>query len=434
MTTQGGQDAFQRLRASATITTLFDSHPAINGDPIRFDEGTASATITANTAATFVNMTLNSGVAGAYAVRQSYEYIPYQPGKSKLFLATGTLLTTTVANTTARVGCYDTGDNLAVQTSGNGHYFELRVDSGSNVSMHIIERRDGNVTTDINMPDWNYDAFGQGSVNPSGFTITPSDFIGNAFIFAMDQEWLAVGQVRMGFVINGQFRYVHFLTHSGLPPGVTGAIDQGTAANGTDTIEIPYTATAKLPVRWEIRATGTGAASAAQMNAICASVQSEGGYVPSGVPFSTISTVASTSAEAIIAIRLKSENRRQTLLLKSIDIAYAAGASTLGSWQLILFTPDGAPLFDTGWTDVDPGNSAAQVRTGFSVTPGDGLILDSGFISGRSSRTFEFESYLSAPRVNSSIDGYSRVLLIYNRDAPDATGDIYASMSWIEIS
>ena len=416
------------------MTTLFDSQPGIDGDPLRFQNAQSGGLITVNAANTFVELTVNSAVTNGYAVRQSYEYVPYQPGKSKLFMATGTLMTTIVNNTVARVGCFDTGPNLSLQSNGNGHYFELQVDGSGNVSMHLVERLNGDTTTDINMPDWNYDAFGQGAKNPSGVTITPSDFIGNAFIFAMDQEWLAVGQVRMGFVFNGEFHYAHFLTHSGIPPGGT-AMNQGADTNGTGTISIPYTATAKLPVRWEIRtAAGESLASPATLYAICASVQSEGGYIPTGLPFSTISPVSSTT-EAMIGIRLRPEyNNRRTLLLTGIEVAGDSGAGSLGSWLLLLFTPSDSELFPgAGWTDVDSTYSGAQVANNFAVTVSEGVVLASGFIAGRASASFNFDSYIASPRVNSAINGLSRVLVLYNRDLPNQPA-VYGSLSWLEIS
>ena len=55
-------------------------------------------------------------------------------------------------------------------------------------------------------------------------------------IFAIDQEWLGVGRVRFGFVINGSFKLAHSFNHF-----LTG-----------DAIQVPYTQTAKLPIRYEI--------------------------------------------------------------------------------------------------------------------------------------------------------------------------------------
>jgi len=123
-------------------------------------------------------------------------------------------------------------------------------------------------------------------------------------------------------------------------------MNQGADTNGTGTISIPYTATAKLPVRWEIRtAAGESLASPATLYAICASVQSEGGYIPTGLPFSTISPVSSTT-EAMIGIRLRPEyNNRRTLLLTGIEVAGDSGAGSLGSWLLLLFTPSDSELF-----------------------------------------------------------------------------------------
>lgn len=56
--------------------------------------------------------------------------------------------------------------------------------------------------------NWNDPLDGTG---PSGCNV---DFT-KAQIFMMDQEWLGVGQVRMGVVIDGNIHFTYYWTHSG---------------------------------------------------------------------------------------------------------------------------------------------------------------------------------------------------------------------------
>ena len=82
----------------------------------------------------------------------------------------------------------------------------------------------------------------------------------------IDIEWLGVGTVRCGFVIDGAFVFAHKFHHA----------NTDNAPSGT------YMTTACLPIRYEI--TNTGATSGAStLKQICTSVISSGGYIPRGV-------------------------------------------------------------------------------------------------------------------------------------------------------
>ena len=78
-------DAFARLRISHPVT-LFDSKQIFDNLPLGFDEqttGAGSTSYSSNTAST----TLSVAGAGS-VVRQSKQYMTYQPGKSLLILRT----------------------------------------------------------------------------------------------------------------------------------------------------------------------------------------------------------------------------------------------------------------------------------------------------------------------------------------------------------
>lgn len=139
-------------------------------------------------------LVIDSGVGKV--VRQSYEYIPYQPGKSRLMLFTGVLETTGgVSGATCRIGCFDdTDDKSSVSVAGNGLFFELTSDG-----IYVVSRLN-NTDTRVLQSAWNTDVF-DGNDDSE---LTVSDF-SKAMIFGIDQEWLGVGKVRFGFFINGQF-------------------------------------------------------------------------------------------------------------------------------------------------------------------------------------------------------------------------------------
>jgi hypothetical protein len=100
--------------------------------------------------------------------------------------------------------------------------------------------------------NWNGDKLD--GTGPSGITL---DLTKTQILF-FDVEWLGVGNVRCGFIINGQSIICHTFQNANI----------GTTV---------YMQTATLPLRYEI--TNTGAtASSSTLTMICATVISEGGY------------------------------------------------------------------------------------------------------------------------------------------------------------
>lgn len=234
----GAIDAFGRARMSAPFT-LFDSQNRYQKNSA-FDETTATgATVTydANASTVLLNVTTSSG---SEVVRQSYRCFPYQPGKSLLVMNTF-VFAAAQANMRQRVGYFSTQ---------NGVFLEL-----DNNTLYIVKRTYASgVAVDTRVPqsEWNGDALnGNGD---SGFTLD----ITKSQIFWEDFEWLGVGSVRTGFIIDGQIIVAHTFQNANVNSGV-------------------YMTTAILPVRYEI--TNTGATTTAStMKQICSTVISEGGY------------------------------------------------------------------------------------------------------------------------------------------------------------
>ena len=69
-------------------------------------------------------------------------------------------------------------------------------------------------TLDVPQSSWNIDTFnGNG---PSGKTLTVAANANKTFLIVIDQEWLGVGRLRCGFVIDGVIYYAHQFLHNGL--------------------------------------------------------------------------------------------------------------------------------------------------------------------------------------------------------------------------
>jgi hypothetical protein len=114
------------------------------------------------------------------------------------------------------MGCYD---------GSMGYFIEF-----NNGNLSIVERQNG-IDTSFIRSTWDDPLDGTGS---SGKTV---DFT-KAQIFSLDQEWLGVGRVRIGFVLDGRFVLAKAFPH-------------------LNTLTAPYYRMAKLPLRYEISQTGT---------------------------------------------------------------------------------------------------------------------------------------------------------------------------------
>lgn len=298
-------DAFGRLRISDSFT-LFDSK-FDNQDNQKFSNITASgATITHSQA----NSSMILGVtttSGSKVYRESYRVMPYQPGKSLLTLNTFSI-ESPKANVRIRVGNFSTT---------NGIFFQ----SNSAVSSICLRSNSSGTVTDtvVNQANWNVDTLdGSGdSNNPSGVELDA----GKSQIFWSDIEWLGVGTVRTGFVLNGQYVICHVFHHAN-------------NINGT------YMTRATLPVRYEIENVGVTTGNT-QMHQICSTVMSEGGYQQRGRPRTisrTTSIVANLSSSGtwapICSMRMAADHMDAVALPGQVYVV-GDGNSSIYEWALI---------------------------------------------------------------------------------------------------
>ena len=239
-------DAFGRLRVSEPYT-LFDSHNLyINGG--QFSNVTAnSGTVTYVAAESSFNLSVTTA-NGSSAIQQSRFTQAYQPGKSLLSLNSFAFATLT-AGCRQRVGYFTTSNGVYFEADGTDLYLVIR----SSASGVLTEER-------IAQSSWNVNTLKAAtSPNPSGYILDPT----LTQIFWCDIEWLGVGTVRAGFVIDGEFVVCHRFNH----------------ANQTGNTRV-YMTTATLNPRYEITNTAN-IAGARTMKQICSTVISEGGFTPS---------------------------------------------------------------------------------------------------------------------------------------------------------
>ena len=330
----GYLDAFGRQRTSDPVT-LFDSQQQYDANPLLWeDDLTANGTATHNAEYASVDLAVTTA-SGDKVIRQTRQYLRYQPGKSQLVLTTF-VMSAAQTNLRQRVGYFD---------GENGIFLEL-----NNSALRIVRRTNVSGTPVDNVIEqaaWNINTLPELDITKSA-------------IFVIDLQWLGVGEVRCGFEIDGNLYYVHHIHN----------------ANNLASV---YMTTANLPVRYEIEATGT-LSGAATMQAICCSVISEGGFESNrGVPFSVgngITGIAVTTRRAILSIRPKATfnsivNRGEILL----NLASVYAVTDTAYVELVY----GATLGGTpSWSSVGASSIVEYDIAGTTVT--GGITVDSFYV------------------------------------------------------
>jgi hypothetical protein len=337
-------DAFGRLRVSQPYT-LFDSQSRYGADN-QFDtstSGTGSSTF--NTNQSSVSMAVTAGGVGS-VVRQSYRSMIYQPGKGLLVLATFQMDNGTSANLSQRVGYFNTQNGVFFQRTGGVNSFVMRTYTSGTASDARY----------ANQADWNGDKLD--GTGDSGLTLD----LTHPQILWMDFEWLGVGSVRCGFIINGQYVVCHTFNTANV---------YGTTV---------YMTTAILPVRYEI--TTTTSAVAATLTQICSSVVSEGGFEATSIEHvarrinATSASTITTTFYPIASIRLAST----ALGAVVIPSAFNFLPTTSDNYEIALVK--NPTLTGPSWAAVSSDANVEYDITATAMT--GGTICGSTFTTGKS--------------------------------------------------
>ena len=390
-------DAFGRLRISEPFTLFDSSHRySDNGLWETSTSGTASATFVANEG--LVDLAVGT-TSGDEVVRETNKIFSYQPGKSLLVMNTF-VMGTAKAGLRQRVGYYGQDNGFYVERDGT--------------TVYLVERSfvTGAATnTRVAQSSWNQDKLD--GTGPSGITLDMS----KAQILYMDIEWLGLGTVRMGFVINGVFVPAHNFDHANL-------------------VTTTYITTACLPLRYEMRNTA-GTASSSTLKQVCSTVISEGGYSLSGLQQAIGTPITSPTSLAtagtfypVVSLRLKTTRLDAIIVLTAASIL-ALTNNVNYEWRVV------AAGTTTGGTWVSAGtNSGVEYnRTGTSFT--GGRILASGYTQGsnQGSSTIDIlKAALFANQLerNGLTSSPYELTLIASASSNSAT--IHASLDWEEIS
>jgi hypothetical protein len=393
-------DAFGRTRVSAPLT-LFDSSHRYNDNGLWSTSSGTGATYAFNANQGLVDLNVTT-TSGSEIIRETNKVCSYQPGKSLLFMSTF-VMNAAKTNLRQRVGYYGADNGLYLEVSGTtGPAFVER----SSVSGSVTETR-------VAQADWNIDTLnGSGQ---SGFTLD----ISKAQILWFDIEWLGLGTVRAGFVINGAFIHCHSFHHANL-------------------ITSTYITTASLPLRYEITNVGT-TASSSTLKQVCSTVLSEGGYElrgaqsAIGTPIASPRDLTNDSTEyPVISIRLKSTRLDAIVILTALSIMGITNNANY-NWKVIV----GGTTTAGSWATTGSTSSVEYNITGTAFAIGTGRILASGFATGsnQGSTVIDIlkEALFSFQLERNGLTGTPTELTLACSSA-SAGADVLASMDWEEIS
>lgn len=392
----GSTDAFGRLRVSSPLT-LFDSqHRYQINDKWNYVTSGGAATVY-DTNGSLVNLNTNLA-SGSQVVCETKRVMPYQPGKSLLIYSTFTM-TNVQANQRQRVGYFGAQNGIYFEMNGTTANFVLR----SYITGSVVETRKSKGT-------WNVDNLD--GTGPSGYNL--SNF-SNSLIFYTDIEWLGVGDVRVGFVLDG--KYVHCHTFKNTPVG-------GSPISGT------YMTTACLPLRYEITNTGTVTASG-NLKQICNSVISEAGYegfsrrYNADLGTNSKRLVDDDVLYPVISLRLASGRLDSVIIPSNLNAIVTSNQDV--QYRIVL---NPTLVSGTSWVTHYNGNvqydtSSLGIVSGTGTNVIGGYINKMGSLDVSSINQFNFQ-------LGRTINGVSDVFTVAMA-APTANTDVLADLSWFEI-
>ncbi len=395
-------DAFGRARVTTPLT-LFDSSHRYRDNGLWSTSNTAGTSYAFNQNEGLVNLNVKTG-ANQEIIRETTKVFSYQPGKSLQIMNTF-VMQPAKTGLRQRVGYFGANNGIYLEQSNSDIYFvERSWNTGA-----LVETR-------VPQSNWNIDTL-LGNVNssPSHRTLD----LTKAQILFSDIEWLGVGTVRCGFVIDGQLIHCHSFHHANF-------------------LTSTYISTATLPVRYEIKNTGVTSSNSV-LKQICTSVISEGGYELRGAQ-QAIETAIGAPRDLttigtyypVISLRLKATPNRldAIVILSALSILGITNNSNY-NWKVIT----GGTTTGGTWTSAGSDSAIEYNLTGTSFA--GGRTMASGFLNGSAQGSAPTDILKEALfkfqlERNGLTSTPFELTLVAATD--NAGADIYASMDWEEIS
>jgi hypothetical protein len=246
----------------------------------------------------------------------------------------------------------------------------LRCDVTKLIFEDVTQDGTGTIQTEsVIQSSWNIDTF-NGS-GPSGKTLTIAN-AAQTLLLVMDQEWLGVGRIRCGFIIDGVIYYAHQFLHNGLT--------------------VQYTKTPRISLSYYIKGTVVDA-----MRQMCSTSIIEDGYFSTGrinnvdVPINSLVDVNTADNRVLLGLRIQSGFPKSTFYLKDLFLYYNGGSTKYAQFKVQMFSTEGSigALSGTALTfnslskssiEYCIGNANAYVST-------EGFVINSGYLDSQTSST-----------------------------------------------
>lgn len=391
-------DAFARKRVSNPYT-VFETKHINDALPLFYDDKEVSGTGTSSVfSKNRASVTLSvSNLTAGKRVRQSKIRGIYQSGKSSL------------AFTTAVFGGISEGiiRRLGYFDDENGLFFK----SNDVLSVNIRSNVTGTpVDTEVTQSNWNIDKLdGTGS---SGVLLD----LTKSQIFFFDFEWLGVGRVRFGFVINGIPIYCHEFLNS-------------------NNLSSVYMSTPNLPIRYEIENDGTG--EAASIEHICSTFISEGGqdntytttFVSRGDSQLTLANAGLWTPVASIRLKDGHYNTKPTIDDVSVLITSVSNIE----WAVFI-NPTVADVDNASWVSVTNSALEYDISRNSTNTLTGGYKINGGYTSStnqfKSSVLANSNSFLS---IGFNIDNTKDELVLAVRNVSANGGTCFGGLTIKEV-
>ena len=341
-------DAFGRLRISDNFT-LFESQMRYKENDKWDTSITGSGSTSYITNESCLNMTLSTA-ANDEIIRESKRVFTYQPGKSLLIL-TSFVFSSLQSNLRQRVGYFG---------ATNGVYFEV-----DGTTVNLVLRSSNFSERRVPQSQWNGHKFDGSTFFPRLLDPTKGN------IFWVDIEWLGVGDVRCGFVLDGVTITAHTFHNENI-------------------YDTTYMTTACLPIRYEIKNTGL-TLSTSTMKQICSTVISEGGFqARAPLNYSSTSIVTANLKDTgtagtltpIISMKLRSDRLDAIILPAQMDVFCTS--NDILKWTLLL---NPATLSTTSFANYSTTTSNVMIDTSATTVSG-GTIVGGGFVQNKGTAAF----------------------------------------------
>jgi len=395
-------DAFGRLRVSQPVT-LFDSQQRFAPDPAFESNVAVGGSVSFIPTQSSCNLTVVN-TNGSFAGRESSYVFKYQPGKSLLITMTGVMAPMSNGNLRQRYGYFG---------QDNGFYLEL------SDKLYIVQRSNvtGTITnTAVANTAWNGDKFdGTGA---SGLSLD----ITKAQIFFMDIEWLGVGDVRCGFILDGKYLVAHTFKHANI-------------------VSSAYITTACLPIRYEIQSLNGSGPATSNLTQICSTVISEGGYNQTFQLFSNLTSFSGTVGAAtwvpVMSLQLHPSRLDGIAVARQVDVLVTSTGDVVqwGLWSNVSAANLTGESFSNATSlssvQVDKSATAFDSSTCYQIASGLSAAAIGG--QGGSASQLELQGYMAQIGRNSFTKTSEILTLAFFNNTSQGTVTAECLVSWAEL-